>query len=320
MCFFGHGTSVFLALQTLFSAFVQRHGPAVHHSPARLQEGQAGPEQFRQGPCRCRRLPSGAPARVSLLSEATARFPYRTLINPVVSSPQGLVDFIKEQVPTPRSSPPAPCPRLAHTHPRSPVRQGAPRGVGEYPHLAQSHGRPAPAAQAGVRRHPRLSPSLHGRRRQVPLRLPGAPIPCSTALPLGSHTHTPLPRPTQHHPTPPNTTTTGLKQAPHARIISGNEEGGFGWIAFNYLKKVTGTGRALLDKFTPPLGPLPHPPLCLSPGHRTQENRRRSAVRSGGDGRCVLAGERERERVRERERERERGEMGGASSQVRERE
>ena len=26
----------------------------------------------------------------------------------------------------------------------------------------------------------------------------------------------------------------------HARIISGNEEGGFGWIAFNYLKKIIG--------------------------------------------------------------------------------
>lgn len=30
---------------------------------------------------------------------------------------------------------------------------------------------------------------------------------------------------------------------PHARIISGNEEGGFGWIAFNYLKKIIGPKR-----------------------------------------------------------------------------
>jgi Golgi nucleoside diphosphatase len=33
-------------------------------------------------------------------------------------------------------------------------------------------------------------------------------------------------------------------QAPHARIISGNEEGGFGWIAFNYLKKIIGPKKA----------------------------------------------------------------------------
>eukprot|EP01038_Epipyxis_sp_PR26KG_P013941 gene13941-18698_t len=37
----------------------------------------------------------------------------------------------------------------------------------------------------------------------------------------------------------------------YVKLISGNEEGGFGWIAYNYLKKIIGPKRVLADKFSP---------------------------------------------------------------------
>lgn len=53
-----------------------------------------------------------------------------------------------------------------------------------------------------------------------------------------------------------------LFRPPHASVISGNEEGGYGWIAYNYMKK----------------------------NHRTEEAKWHETVRCGGDGRGLFAG------------------------------